>query len=109
MSPLHISRASYKADRSLLRDVEGGKDYASVISDMTYGVTTQYFIFIICKDKPFTARARRTFTMLPEECAPGAHRRPRGSACCRALHPFHRGTGHASGLFRLADQLPPRR
>ena len=70
MSPLHISRASYKADRSLLRDVEGGKDYASVISDMTYGVTTQYFIFIICKDKPFTARARRTITMLPEECAP---------------------------------------
>ena len=43
------SPASYKADRSLLRDVEGGKDYASVISDMTYGVTTQYFIFIICK------------------------------------------------------------
>ena len=41
MSPLHISRASYKQNLSLLRDVEGGKDYASVISDMTYGVTTQ--------------------------------------------------------------------
>ncbi len=77
MSPLHISRASYKADRSLLRDVEGGKDYASVISDMTYGVTTQYFIFIICKDKPFTARARRTVTMLPEECAPARIADPR--------------------------------
>ena len=77
MSPLHISRASYKADRSLLRDVEGGKDYASVISDMTYGVTTQYFIFIICKDKPFTARARRTVTILPEECAPARIADPR--------------------------------
>ena len=77
MSPLHISRASYKSDRSLLRDVEGGKEYASVISDMTYGVTTQYFIFTICKDKPFTARARRTITMLPEECAPARIADPR--------------------------------
>lgn len=77
MGPLHISKASYKADRSLLRDVEGGKDYASVISDMTYGVTTQYFIFIICKDKPFTALARRTVTMLPEECAPARIGDPR--------------------------------
>ena len=77
MSPLHISRASYKADRSLLRGVEGGAGYAAVISDMTYGVTTQYFIFIVCKDKPFTARARRTITMLPEECAPARIADPR--------------------------------
>ncbi len=69
ISPMHVSKASYKSDRSLLHDVEGGNDYSAVISDMTYGVTTQYFIFITCKDKPFTARARRTITMLPKTLA----------------------------------------
>ncbi len=69
ISPMHVSKASYKSDRSLLHDVEGGKEYSAVISDMTYGVTTQYFIFITCKDKPFTARARRTIIMLPETLA----------------------------------------
>ncbi len=77
MTPLHISRASYKSNLSLLRDVEGGADYASVISDLTYYVTTQYFIFTVRKDVPFTARARRTITLLPERMAPARMADPR--------------------------------
>lgn len=77
MTPLHISRADYKPQLSLLRDVRGGAGYASVISDLTYYVTTQYFIFTVRKDVPFTAQARRTITMLPERTAPARIADPR--------------------------------
>lgn len=77
MSMLHMSTATPKAELSVLRTIRAGKDYASVVSDMTYGVTTQYFIFIVCKDKPFTAVANRTITLLPEQCAPERMADPR--------------------------------
>lgn len=77
MTPLHVSRASYKSNLSLLRDIGGGEGYSSVVSDLTYYVTTQYFIFTIRKDVPFTALARRTITMLPERTAPARIADPR--------------------------------
>ena len=107
MSPLHISTAAYKSDLSLLRDVEGGKGYASVLSDMTYGVTTQYFIFIICKDKPFTALARRTVTMLPEQCAPARIADPRIGVMPVPFTRFTTGKGSEPAYFASRINFRP--
>ncbi|MFI3265572.1 MAG: zinc-dependent metalloprotease [Rikenellaceae bacterium] len=66
----YSSYSKPKADLTLLADVRAGEDYVSVVTDMTYSVSTVYFIFTIIVDKPFTARAIRTISMLPEELAP---------------------------------------
>ena len=69
MGTFYFSTAKYKSDLSFLKDVRGGEKYVSVISDMTYGVTTIFFIFPVYVDRPYTAVANRTITMLPETVA----------------------------------------
>lgn len=99
MTPLHISRADYKPQLSLLRDVRGGEGYASVVSDLTYYVTTQYFIFTVRKDVPFTALARRTITMLPERTAPARIADPRIGVLPVPFTRFSVGQGSRPAYF----------
>lgn len=70
LGQLYISIPTFKPELSFLSDVRAGKDYVSIISEMSYTVNTSFFgLAMIYRDKPFSVVANRTIMLLPEEMA----------------------------------------
>ena len=62
-----VSTASYKANRSFIKDIAAGRGNVSVLSELSFDMTTAILgFFYIRKDQPTTITARRTISLLPE-------------------------------------------
>lgn len=57
----------YVAGCSLLSGVEAFADNVSVLSSISFTLTTKFGSYLVNRDKPFTALARRSLMLLPRE------------------------------------------